>query len=511
MLNVSFIQKEEFSNKSTNVFIVRNEQDLSRMLHETTPYAESALSAITRDKSFDYSTGSYTVLNGEYGILIIISIKESTEDLEIEAQRIIACKICDLLNQMKQDSATIYYYDYTLDDHTDPAISKANKHSRYNAISNIILHIKLRNYQFIQLFHNKLKEKQNTLTNIKVNTTNAKETELVFNTMYDPVYQGITLTRDLVNAPANIIYPASFAKKCTELEAVGLSVRIIEKTEMIKMGMGAMLGVAQGSQYDPKLVIIEWTGNSDNADKTNIAFVGKGVTFDSGGINIKPSNGISDMKYDMAGAAVVTGLMSTLARRKSKVNAIGVLGLVENMPSATAQRPGDVVISMSKQTIEVDNTDAEGRLVLADALTYTQKHYNPDAIIDLATLTGAVVVALGDIHAGLFTNNNDIANQLAMSSENTGELIWQLPMHKQYDKQINSKIADIKNTGQGRGAGSITAAQFLARFVDEGRAWAHLDIAGVSWSDKADAVNSKGATGFGVALLNNWVATNYDK
>jgi leucyl aminopeptidase len=276
---------------------------------------------------------------------------------------------------------------------------------------------------------------------------------------------------------------------------------------MEQLGMGALLGVAQGSAREPQMVIMRYDGGKRG--QAPLAFVGKGVTFDTGGISIKPAQGMEDMKWDMGGSAVVIGLMKALAGRKAKCNVVGVVGLVENMPSGTAQRPGDVVTSMSGQTIEVINTDAEGRLVLADALWYTKKRFKPKLMIDLATLTGAMIVALGQEQAGVFASDDKLAERLHASGKNVGELVWQLPMSADYDKLINSDIADMKNIG-GRGAGSITAAQFLKRFTN-GVPWAHLDIAGVTWSSKPKPTVPKGGTGFGVRLLDDFVAENYEK
>jgi leucyl aminopeptidase len=278
---------------------------------------------------------------------------------------------------------------------------------------------------------------------------------------------------------------------------------------MEKLKMGSLLGVGQGSNYESKLVVLKYYGAKNKKDQP-IAFVGKGVTFDTGGISIKPAQNMEDMKTDMAGSAVVVGLMKLLAARKAKVNAVGVVGLVENMPSGTAQKPGDVVRSMSGQTIEVVNTDAEGRLVLADALHYTNTRFKPKFIVDLATLTGAIVVALADVHAGLFSNDDSLSKQLEEAGKKTGEKVWRLPVGEEYDEMINSDIADMKNVGNGRGAGSITAAQFLKRFIDKTK-WAHLDIAGVAWRGKGDPLAVKGATGFGVRLLNQLVIDNYEK
>ena len=321
---------------------------------------------------------------------------------------------------------------------------------------------------------------------------------------------GIFFTRDLVSEPANIIYPESLAEKCKELSTLGVKVEILGVKEMAKLGMGSLLGVGQGSAKESKLVVMQWNGDSNKSDAP-LAFVGKGVTFDTGGISIKPAGGMEEMKWDMGGAGTVIGLLKTLAGRKAPVNAVGVAGLVENMPDGNAQRPGDVVTSMSGQTIEVLNTDAEGRLVLADALWYTQERFKPRFVIDLATLTGAIIVALGTSRAGMFSNNDTLAQQLSAAGKKSGEDVWRMPLADVYDKQIDSVIADMQNIGADREAGSITAAQFLQRFIkDKETPWAHLDIAGVAWTKKDLDTCPKGATAFGVQLLNQLVADYYE-
>jgi leucyl aminopeptidase len=321
--------------------------------------------------------------------------------------------------------------------------------------------------------------------------------------------EGTAFTRDLVSEPANVIYPESLAEQAKTLEDLGVKVEILGEKEMKKLGMNALLGVGQGSARESQLVVMQWKGLPDSRKKPPVAFIGKGVTFDTGGISIKPAAGMEEMKWDMAGAGAVIGLMKALAGRKAKVNAVGVIGLVENMPSGTAQRPGDVVRSMSGQTIEVINTDAEGRLVLADALWYTQDRFKPQFMVNLATLTGAIMVALGQVHAGLFTNNDQLAERLLAAGRASGELLWRMPLGEAYDKIINSDIADVKNVGN-RYGGSITAAQFIQRFVN-GLPWAHLDIAGMAWSDKDAPTVPKGATGFGVRLLERFVADHYEE
>ncbi|MCG8509210.1 MAG: leucyl aminopeptidase, partial [Rhodospirillales bacterium] len=313
------------------------------------------------------------------------------------------------------------------------------------------------------------------------------------------------------------LYPATLAEQAKSLTKLGVKVEVLGRSQMAKMGMGALLGVAQGSVHEPKLVVMQWHGKPGRKlgkgkrgkPAAPIAFLGKGVTFDTGGISLKPSGGMEDMKWDMGGAGVVIGLMKALAGRKARVNAVGIVGLVENMPSGSAQRPGDIVTTMSGQTIEVLNTDAEGRLVLADAMWYCKERFKPRFMVDLATLTGAIIVCLGYEKAGLFSNNDELSERLLASGEAVGESLWRMPLGDEYDKLIKSDAADMKNISAGRGAGSITAAQLLQRFVDD-TPWAHLDIAGVTWGKKDKPTVPKGGTAFGVRLLDHMVSEFYE-
>jgi leucyl aminopeptidase len=328
------------------------------------------------------------------------------------------------------------------------------------------------------------------------------------------VVEGVHLARDLVSEPANVLNPAEMAERCRALESLGLKVEALGPRDMNKLGFGALMGVAQGSANEPRMVIMHWHGASGGGKGKRaraakpLAFVGKGVTFDTGGISIKPAQGMEDMKFDMAGAGAVIGLMAALAGRRAKVDAVGLVGLVENMPSGGAQRPGDVVKTYSGQTVEVINTDAEGRLVLADVLWYCQEKLDPRFMIDLATLTGAMVVALGHEYAGFFSNDDELALRLHAAGEATGEKVWRMPLAEAYDKLIKSEIADMKNVA-GRPGGAITAAQFIQRFVNS-KPWVHLDIAGTAWATKDSAVVPKGATAFGVRLLDRLVAEHYE-
>ena len=372
-----------------------------------------------------------------------------------------------------------------------------------DAAARVALSAALRGWRYDR-YRTRLKDKQKaTLTTVTI-VGAGTEAEQRYATRYAPLVEGVALTRELVTEPANIIYPESFVERVTEsVKGLGLELQVLGRDEMAKLGMGALLGVAQGSVREPKLLVLKWNGGK--AGDAPVAFIGKGVTFDTGGISIKPAQNMEAMKWDMGGAGAVVGAMKALAGRKARANIVGVCGLVENMPDGNAQRPGDVVTTMSGQTVEVINTDAEGRLVLCDAMTWTQRTFKPKAMIDLATLTGAMVISLGHEYAGMFANDEKLAADLIKSAEETGDKLWRQPLGEAYDRLIDSPIADMKNVGP-REAGSITAAQFLQRFVENDTPWAHLDIAGMAWSDKAKPTYDKGATGFGVRLLDQYIA-----
>ena len=365
----------------------------------------------------------------------------------------------------------------------------------------------LRVYRFDRYRTKEKPERKPTLVALTVVSRDPDAAERAYRDR-DAAAAAVSFTRDLVSEPANVIYPETLAAQAAGLAEFGLSVEVLDEDRLREIGMSALLAVGQGSARPSRVVVMQWHGGPDGA--APIAFVGKGVTFDTGGISIKPSAGMGEMKWDMAGAGVVIGLMRLLAARKARVNAVGVVGLVENMPSGTAQRPGDIVKSLSGQTIEVLNTDAEGRLVLADALWYCQDRFKPKAMIDLATLTGAVVMALGHEHAGLFSNNDDLADRLIAAGKSVDEKLWRLPLAAAYDRTIDSDAADVKNIASDRGAGSIIGAQFVQRFVNN-VPWAHLDIAGVAWSKRDAPTVPKGATAFGVRLLDRLVADYYEQ
>ncbi|MEW6538033.1 MAG: leucyl aminopeptidase [Pseudomonadota bacterium] len=362
-------------------------------------------------------------------------------------------------------------------------------------------------YRFDKYRTTQKADKIPSISTIRVVTTDLRAAEAALEPL-SAVADGVIFARDLVSEPANVLYPAEFAKRVKALESLGLEVEILGEAEMEKLGMRTLLGVGQGSRRESQLAIMKWNGGEAGAQP--LAFVGKGVCFDTGGISIKPADGMEDMKWDMGGAAAVTGTMIALASRKAKANVIGVLGLVENMPDGNAQRPGDVVVSMSGQTVEVINTDAEGRLVLADALWYTQERFKPKFMIDLATLTGAMIVALGLDYAGVFSNSDDVADPILAAAKKVGENFWRMPIPAIYEQHIDSKIADVKNTGNGRAGGSITAALFLQRFTN-GVPWAHLDIAPTAWANKSPSPTvPEGGVGFAVRTLDRMVADSYE-
>jgi leucyl aminopeptidase len=386
---------------------------------------------------------------------------------------------------------------------------KGSKFKPGELAARLAMGAKLRGYGFNHYRTKARDEYVSTIKSVTIGTRDAAAAKKLWTAM-DAVADGVYLARDLVNEPPNVLYPAEFARRAKALSKLGLKVDVLGEAEMKKLGMGSLLGVGQGSERESQLVVMRWNG-ARNKNEAPVAFVGKGVCFDSGGLSLKPGASMMGMKGDMGGAAAVTGTMRALAARKARVNAVGVIGLVENMPDGNAQRPDDVVTSMSGQTIEVLNTDAEGRLVLADALTYTQRKFKPKFVIDLATLTGAIMIALGNDHAGLFSNNDQLATRITDAGKSAGEAVWRLPLGDGYDKLLKSKIADMKNIG-GPYAGSIVAAQFLQRFIEDKTPWAHLDIAGVAWQDGEQKPLSPGwGVGWGVRVLDRLVADHYEK
>ena len=374
-------------------------------------------------------------------------------------------------------------------------------------IAMILYGISLNTYRFNKYFSDKKKIRANFIEKINLYCENHNKISKEWK-RFNAIKEGVFLTRDLVSEPANNLTPLLLSKEAIKLRKVGLKVEQLDEKKLKELKMGALLGVAQGSANKPYVVTLEWRGNKTKKTM-DYTFVGKGVTFDTGGISIKPSGGMEEMKYDMGGSAVVLGLMKTLALRKTKANVSAVVGLVENMPSGTAQRPGDVVKSMSGQTIEVINTDAEGRLVLADILWYAQKKFKPNKIVDLATLTGAIIVSIGQEKAGMFSNNANFADEVTKLGIKVGEEVWNMPVDDSYEKDISSDIADMKNVGSGRGAGSTAGAIFLKRFI-KNTIWMHLDIAGVTWAKADRPMTPKGGSGYGVRLLDELVFSNFE-
>ncbi len=418
--------------------------------------------------------------------IILISIKKNLKSSEVEN---LGADFFELIKSRKKDEYFIY---------TDSIFSKQE-----NLIEHFLHGLKLKSYEFKK--YKTKSESKNILVNILGNKNKpSPKNQLKFKA----IEEGTFYARDLVSEPGNILHPDEYARRLNSLRKDGLKVKIYDQKKLKQLGMNALLGVGMGSIRGSYLVTMEWNGAKNNSKP--LAFVGKGVTFDTGGYSLKPARFMEDMTYDMAGSAAVVGLMKSLALRKAKINAVGVVGLVENMVSGIAQRPGDIVKSYSGKTIEVLNTDAEGRLVLADALTFTEKKFRPKFIVDLATLTGAIIVCLGSEYAGLFSNDDNLSKQILKAGEKVEEKLWRMPLHKNYDKLMNSKNADVQNINYVGGAGSTTAAQFLQRFILNKTPWAHLDIAGMAFSKYGGALNSGGATGFGVRLLNELIEENYE-
>lgn len=374
--------------------------------------------------------------------------------------------------------------------------------------AHLALGVRLRSYRFDKYKTKDKPEQKLSLQRLTVVLAAPAEARKAY-ALLEPVVDAVFLARDLVSEPPNVLYPVEFARRAKELTKLGVKVEILGEAQMRKLGMETLLAVGQGSGRDSQLLVMKWMNGPKG--QAPVALIGKGVCFDTGGISLKPAAGMEDMKWDMGGAGAVTGAMKLIAGRKAKANVVAVCALVENMPDGNAQRPGDVVKSMSGQTVEVINTDAEGRLILCDAMWYAQEKFKPQAMVELSTLTGAIIVALGHERAGLFCNDTELSNRLRAAGSGIGEKLWRMPLGPKYDKLIDSEIADMKNVGGGRDGGSITAAQFLQRFVQEGVAWAHIDIAGVAWSGKGDTTTPKGATAFGVRLLDRLIAENYER
>jgi len=419
--------------------------------------------------------------------IFLVSTKKNLETSDIEN---LGAEFHGYINYDKKSEYTV---------NSDSISSKFD-----NFIGHFLHGLKLKSYEF-----NLYKSKKDTKL-IAINVIGKKNKFTIKNELrFKAIEKGTFFARDLVSEPPNVLNPKEYVNRLLKLRKLGIKVTVYNEVQLKKLGMHSLLGVGRGSINESFLVTLEWNGNKKDK-QAPLSFVGKGVCFDTGGISLKPAKFMEEMKYDMAGSAVVAGLIQTLAIRKAKINAVGVVGLVENMPGGNAQRPGDIVKAYNGKTIEVLNTDAEGRLVLADALSFTEAKFKPRFMIDLATLTGAIIVSLGEEYAGLFSNNDDLSNKIFKVGEKVKEKVWRLPLHNNYDKLINSPIADMQNINYSGGAGSITAAQFLQRFVTSKTPWAHLDIAGMAFSKKAANLNPGGATGFGVRLLNQLIEEHYE-
>ena len=463
------------------------------------------------EKNFKINTIKKEITNAEFsyiaGLLKSNDLKKNIYSFDISSNRkIILINIKDQSNNSNVEKLGAELYDFIKINKIKNLVINSNSLSSKHGkdFIDIFLHgLKLKSYEFL-----KYKTKKKT-TDVNVIILGNKNKNIIQNQIrYKALEDGIFFAKDLVSEPGNILHPDEYAKRISTLKKNGLKINVYDEKKLKKLGMNALLGVGQGSIRGSYLVTMEWNGLKNNSKP--LAFVGKGVCFDTGGYSLKPAKFMEDMTYDMAGSATVVGLMKNLALRKAKVNAVGVVGLVENMVSGNAQRPGDIVKSYSGKTIEILNTDAEGRLVLADALTFTEKKFKPKFMVDLATLTGAIIVSLGSEYAGLFSNNDKLSSQLLDSGKKVEEKLWRMPLHKNFDKLINSKNADMQNINYVGGAGSTTAAQFLQRFVLNKTPWAHLDIAGMAFSKYGGALNSGGATGFGVRLLNKLIEDHYE-
>jgi leucyl aminopeptidase len=500
MLNITFSSAASLPNRGALILTVAAERKLGGQGTRIDRKLRGALKRAMADSAFTGAKEQTLTIMAPAGTrltrLVLVGIGEAEKVNEVSLQRVGGAALAALGN--KDTQAT-----WMIDDHKGLALAIAE------VAAQVAYGARLRSYRFDKYRTTLKPDQKPQLKTLTVSCSDVAKARAAY-VHLDKIADGVFFTRDLVSEPPNVINPVTLAKECEKLKALGVKVDVLDEKQMKKLGMGSLLGVAQGSITPARLVCMTWNGRSSGKDKRPIAFVGKGVTFDSGGLSLKPPGGMEDMKWDMAGAGAVIGAMKALAGRKAKANVIGIVGLVENMPSSTAQRPGDVVTSMSGQTIEVLNTDAEGRLVLADALWYTQEKFKPRCIIDLATLTGAIIVALGHENSGLFSNDDQLAEKLLAAGKDVEEPLWRLPLGEAYDRQLDSPIADMKNIGNKGESGSITAAQFLQRFIKNGTPWAHLDIAGTAWLGRDKPVCPKGATAFGVRLLDRFVANTVE-
>lgn len=501
MLNVTFDQKNSLATHDTIVILVDDQLKLGN-ISSLDQISQSLITKTLTNKSlFKGSFGQKVVLttvdqDDKLKFIIILGIGDSVK-LKISCLEMLGGKIIPIAKEMKLENLTILIPD------------NLGQLSQELAAALLGSGALLASYKFDKYFTQQKEEQKFQVKSLNIITNNATAAENLFKEK-ELIAQGVFLARDCISEPPNILNPKSYVQVIIkELSPFNVQIDVLGEKEMKGLGMGALLGVGQGSENESQLVVMKYNNNISKSE-ASVALVGKGVMFDSGGISLKPSLGMADMKYDMAGSAAVVGTIKALAASNAKVNVVGVIGLVENMPSGSAQRPSDVVTTMSGQTAEVLDTDAEGRLVLADAVWYAQDKFNPTCVIDVATLTGAITVALGNTYAGLFANDDEIANKLIEAGEIVNEKLWRMPLHKDYDDMIKSAIADVANLGNVRGAaGSSTAAHFIQRFIKDGVKWAHLDIAGMAWEKNGSAICPKGATGYGVRLLNKFILENY--
>ncbi len=461
------------------------------------------------DEKFNISSLKKLISNSEYAYILDLlkneDLKKKIVTFDVSSKRkIILISLKNNLTNFDAENLGAKCYGlFKKFNKTDYILNSNSIPNKFKDFVGYFLHgVKLKSYIF-EKYKTKKNKKTISISVIGKNIPSQKD-QIKFKALED----GTFYTRDLVSEPGNVLHPDEYAKRINSLRKFGLKINIYDDKKLKKLGMNTLLGVGQGSIRGSYLVTMEWNGLREKSKP--LAFVGKGVCFDTGGISLKPAKFMEDMTYDMAGSAVVVGLMKSLALRKAKINAVGVVGLVENMPGGNAQRPGDIVKSYSGKTVEILNTDAEGRLVLADALTFTEEKFKPKFIVDLATLTGAIIVSLGSEYAGLFSNDDKLSNQLIESGKHVEEKVWRMPLNKNYDKLIDSKNADMQNINYVGGAGSTTAAQFLQRFILNETPWAHLDIAGMAFSKYGGALNSGGATGYGVRLLNKLIEDFYE-
>jgi len=487
-MQITFAQ-HDVPKKGAIIVLVKENNELAESAKQLDEKLEGAISRAIKTSTFKGKRGQTLILRQQlsYELIVVMGIGKPEE--------MSGWQVTDM-------GATIYAavskyqgaeVSVVVDEITDSALTYA---------SQLAYGVRLKDYRF-EKYKTKKKEEGGENHNLKIKflVRSPKKAEDKFLSLAN-VADGVFLARDLVNEPPNYLYPESFMEEAKKLKKVGVKITVLDEKQLEKIGFGAVLAVSQGSARKPYVVVMEYKGGS-SAQKP-VAFVGKGVTFDTGGINLKPTAGMEEMKMDMAGAAAVVGAMHALAARKAKANVIGIIGLVENMPSSTAQRPSDIVTTLSGKKVEQLNTDAEGRLVLCDCIWYVQEKYKVKTVIDLATLTGAILVALGEDIGGYFCNDDTLAEQLYGSGQRSGDRIWRMPLDEVYDKMLESNIADFKTIGA-RWAGSITAAQYLGRFIKDGVSWSHIDIAGTAWSKKVAGVTPKGGTGFGVRLLDQWV------